>query len=136
MTGQDAFIPQEYRVDLHFCPLPGGLSNRFRPESDISGIEAEDTLGEESPKVGASVEAGTLFLLAAGSVPAATGWPENPILPSLMARFAAKYFSTSIFLIRAIAAPVVLFKSPTAFIGAAEDGGRFRWFVNQRPTRN
>ena len=108
MTGQDAFIPQEYRVDLHFCLLPGGLSNRFRPESDISGIEAEDTRVEECPKVGASAEAGTLFLLAAGSVPAATGWLISPNLPSLMARRAAKCFSTSIFLMRTMADPVVL----------------------------
>ena len=54
------------------------------------GIEAEDTLGEECPKLGASAEIGTLFLLAAGSVPAATGWLISPILPSLMARRAAK----------------------------------------------
>jgi hypothetical protein len=90
LTGQDAFIPQEYRVDLHSCLLPGGLSNRLRPESDMIGTEAEATLGEERPDVRASAEAGTLFLLAAGSVPTATGRLKSPILPSLMARRAAK----------------------------------------------
>jgi len=85
------------------------------------GIGAEDTLGEKCSNVSASAGAGTLFLLAAGTVPAATGWLTGQILASLMARFAAKYLSTSIFLMRAIAAPVVLFISSADFIGSAED---------------
>ena len=43
------------------------------------------------------------------------------ILPSLMARRAAKCFSTSIFLMRLIAAPAVLLISSAAFFGSAED---------------
>lgn len=125
-AGQDASIPEEHRVYLHCCLIPGGLSNRFRPELDVIGIEAEDTLAEDGPEARASAGAGTLFFLAADLVPAAPSWLSGRILPSLMARRAAKYFSTSIFLIRAIAAPVVLFKSPAAFIGAAEDI-RFRY---------
>jgi len=45
LTGEDTSIPQEYRVYLHFCRIPNGLSNRFRPELDVIGIAAEDTLG-------------------------------------------------------------------------------------------
>ena len=72
------------------------------------GIEAEATLGEDCPKARASAEAGTFLLSATGSVAAATGWLISPILPSLIALRAAKCFSTSIFLMRAKAAPVVL----------------------------
>ena len=90
LTGQDTFIPQEYRVYLHSCLLPGGLSNRFRPESDVIGIEAEDALGQEVFRVRLAITRGAFVGFPAGSVPAATDWLISPILPSLMARRAAK----------------------------------------------
>ena len=123
LTGQDTFIPQEYRVDLHSCLIPGGLSNWFRPEPATIGIEVAGTLGEKVSWVRVSPRAGTLFLLAAGTAPAAIGWLISPILPSLMARRAAKCLSTSTFLIRAIFALLVLFRSSAALIGSAEDSG-------------
>src|SRR5208283_4515116 len=101
-------ISQIRRVDLHSCLLAGGLSNRLRPESDMIGIEAEDALEDGASRVRLPISRGALVAFPAGSVPAATGWRKIPILPSLMARRAAKYLSTSIFLIRAIAAPVAL----------------------------
>ncbi len=51
LTGQSTFVAQEYRVDLHACLLRGGLSNRFRPESEMIGVDGEDTLGGESSEV-------------------------------------------------------------------------------------
>jgi len=51
LTGQDTFIAQEYRVDPHSCLLPGGLSNRFRPELDMIGIAVAETLGERFSEV-------------------------------------------------------------------------------------
>ena len=103
LTRQDTSISQEYRVDLHCCRLPGGLSSLFRPEPGVIGIEAEDTPGEESSRVGVSAEAGTLLRLAADLVPAVPSWLSGCILPSLMARRAAKCLSTSIFLMRPMA---------------------------------
>jgi len=44
---KDTSIPQEDRVYLHRCRLPGSLSNRLRPDSDPIGIGAETALGEE-----------------------------------------------------------------------------------------
>ena len=123
LAGQGTLVPQEYRVDLHSSLLAGGLSNRFRPESNMIGIDAEDTLGEESSKGRASAEVRTLFFLAADLIPARPGWLTIPNLPSLMARRAAKYLSTSIFLISAIAAPLVLFVSSADLIGSAEGSG-------------
>ena len=82
---------------LHRCRIPGGLSNRFRPGPGAIGIEAEDTLGKESSKVTASVEAGTLSLLTADLIHVAPSWLSGCILPSLMVRRSVKCFSTSIF---------------------------------------
>ena len=112
---QDASIPQEYSAYLHCCQLPGGLSNRFRPELGVIGIEAEDTLAEDSPEGRVSAGAGTPFPLAADLVPEAPSWLGGCILPSFMARRAAKCLSTSIFLIRLISTPVVLLVSSCTF---------------------
>ena len=120
-TRQGTSVPQKYRVYLHCCRIPGGLSNRFRRESDVIGIEAEDTLREECPKVRVWAETGTLSFLAVDLIPATPSWPSGCILPSLMARRAAKCFSTSTFLIRLIGAPAVLFISSAALYQAAED---------------
>ena len=103
LVRQDASIPEEHRVDLHCCRLPGGFSNRFRPESEVIGAKAENTLAEDGPEFRVSAGAGTLFLLAADFVPAAPSGLSGCILPSLAARRAAKCFSTSIFLMRLMA---------------------------------
>lgn len=116
-------IPQEYLVYDHSCRLPGGLSKRFRPESDVIGIEMEDAIGEEVSGMRLAITRGTFLGFPARSVTAAADWLMNPTLPSLTARRAAKCFSTSIFLIRAMAAPVVMFLSSAAFMGSAEDSG-------------
>jgi hypothetical protein len=101
-------IPQQYRVDLHSCLLPGGLSNRFRPESDAIGIEVEETPGEDFSGVRLPIKRGASDGFPAWPVTAVADWLKSPILPSLMARRAAKCFSTSIFLMRTMADPVVL----------------------------
>jgi hypothetical protein len=87
------------------------------------GMGAEEALGEESSRGRASAKAGTLFFLAADLIPARPGWLTIPNLPNFVARRAAKYFSTSIFLISAIAAPLVLFISSADLIGSAEGSG-------------
>jgi hypothetical protein len=87
------------------------------------GIEAEDALEDGAPRVRLPISRGALVAFPAGSVPAATGWRKIPILPSLMARRAAKYFSTSIFLIRAIAAPAAPLHILCGLFQAAEDSG-------------
>lgn len=87
------------------------------------GIEAWDTLGEECPTARTSAEAETVFPLAEDLIPAEAGWLTGTVLPSLMARRAAKYLSTSIFLISAIAAPLVLFVSSADLIGSEEGSG-------------
>jgi len=81
----------------------------------VIGAEAEARLAEVGPGARVSAGAGTLFFLAADSVPAAPSWLSGCFLPSLMARRAAKCFSTSIFLIRLIRTPVVLLVFPGAF---------------------
>ncbi len=112
LAGQDASFAQEHRVYPHCCLLPGGLS---KPELGVIGVEAEATLAEVDPEAGVSTGAGTLFFLVADSIPAAPSWLGGCFLPSLMARRAAKCFSTSIFLIRLIGTPVVLPVFPGAF---------------------
>ena len=107
LTRQDASVSQECRVYLYCCRLLGGLSSLLRTDSEAIGIEAEDTFGEEFVGVGVSAGAGTLLLLAGDLLPAVPSWLSACILPSLMALRAAKCFSTSTFLIRLIAAPVI-----------------------------
>src|SRR5208337_5258461 len=85
--------------------------------------EAENTLGEEFSRVRLPLKRGAFTGFPAGTVPARSGEVTGHVLPSLMARCAAKCFSTSIFLIMAMAAPVILLISSAAFIGSAEDGG-------------
>jgi hypothetical protein len=112
---------KKYLVYDHFCSLTGGLSNRLRPDSDVIGIETEDALGEEVSRVRLTITRGTFVSFPAWSVTVAADWLKIPILPSLIARRAAKCFSTSIFLIRAMAAPAVPYKSSAAFIKSAEE---------------
>jgi hypothetical protein len=94
-------IPQEFRVYLHSCLFPGGLSNRFRPESNVIGIETDvigtdagvvgiDALGEKVSGVRLPIECGAFAVLLSGSVTTGTGLLTSEILPSLVARFAAK----------------------------------------------
>ncbi len=90
LTRQGTSIPQEDRVDLHCCRIPGGLSNRFRRESDGFGIESKDALEEECPEVRTFAEVGALLLSAADLIPATPGALSGPVLPCLMARRAAK----------------------------------------------
>ena len=123
LTRQDTSIPQEYRVDLHGCRLSGGRSNRFPPGSEVIGVEAEDLLGEESPGLRFPLGRGAFASVAEGLILVAWGWLVGPVRPNLMARRAAKCFSTSIFLIRVIGVPVILSGSPAAFVGTAGDGG-------------
>jgi hypothetical protein len=123
LTWQDTSIPQEYRVDLHGCRLPGGRSNRFPPGSEVSGVEAEDLLGEESPELRFPFGRGAFASVAEGLILVAWGWLAGPVRPNLMARRAAKCFSTSIFLIRVIGVPVILSGSSAALVGTAEDIG-------------
>lgn len=85
---------------------------------------------EDGSKGSVSAGAGTPFLLAADLVPAVSGWLNGRVLPSLMARRSAKCFSTSIFLMRLIGAPVVLLVSSGPFDpdGIAEKS-RNKWLI-------
>ena len=89
----------------------------------MAGVDAEDTLGGDSPVPRFPVEPEALAAFPRALSPVARGWLAGPVLPSLMARRAAKCFSTSIFLIRIIAAPAALSESSAAFAGSAEDDG-------------
>jgi hypothetical protein len=103
---QDASVAQEDRTQLHVCRLRGGMSNRLRLESDVIGIEAEEMFGEECSTASSFREAGVLLAVAVGSVRISTRRLNGPVLSRRLARFAAKYFSTSIFLTRLTVAPV------------------------------
>jgi len=96
------------------------LSNLFPPEWGLAGIEPAEELAGNDPSAGPSAGAGTRFLLAVDLIPATPSRLGACVLPSLMARRAAKCFSTSIFLIKVIAAPIVL-PGSTAAIRAAVD---------------
>jgi hypothetical protein len=123
LARQDASIPQEHRIYLHCCLLrSGGLSNRLRPESDRIEIEAGDSLAGDGPDAGVGVGAGTPFHVETDLVLVAPSRLSGYILPSLMARRAAKCFSTSIFLIRLIGTLADQFISSAACIGR-----RGRW---------
>jgi hypothetical protein len=99
------------RVQLQGRRLPGGLSKRLRPQSGAIGIDAEDTPGEQCPRVAASAETKAFFTTAVGLIPAAPAWLRGPVRPRRVARRAAKCLSTSIFLMRPMAAPVLLLLS-------------------------
>jgi hypothetical protein len=88
--GSVQFIPQEYRVYLHSCLLPSGLSNRLLPKSEGIGIEADDALGEEVSRVRLPIKRGAFVVFLAGSVTTVAGLLAGEFLPSLVARFAAK----------------------------------------------
>jgi hypothetical protein len=119
LTWQDASIPQEYRINLHGCRLPGGLSNRFPPGSDVFGIEPE-VAPREFLGLGFPSGRGAFAAVPGRLIPIARGCLAGPILPSLVARRSAKCFSTSIFLIRLIATPAVQLISTAAFRAAAD----------------
>lgn len=76
------------------------------------GVEGVGKLGEACSNAGVLAEAGIAFLLLGGLIAAVPGLLNGCILPSLMARRAAKCASTSIFLMRLIASPVVLCEDP------------------------
>jgi hypothetical protein len=104
---QDTSFAQKYRMDFHACRFRETENAGSPPVEAASGIEGEETLEEGCPGAPSPEEAGVGLAAAAGSAGAAGRLP-SPTFPSLMARRAAKCFSTSTFLMRLIFAPVVL----------------------------
>ena len=106
VTRQDTSIPQEYCVDLHCCPLPREVRFLFAPKPAI-GITTAGMLGEESRRMKLPIERGAFAAVPERSITVALGcWLIGLARPNLIARRAAKYSSTSTFLIRLIAVPL------------------------------
>ena len=84
------------------------------------GTESEDVPGEESLELVFPAGRGGFAVVPGRLIPIVRGCVAGPMLPNLMARRAAKCFSTSIFLIKVIAAPIVLPGSTAAFRAAVD----------------
>jgi hypothetical protein len=104
-TRQDTSIPQEYCVYLHCYLLPRRVRFCLALKPATIGTTTAGMLGEESPRVTIPIERGAFAAVPVRSITVALGcWLIGLGRPNRMARRAAKCSSTSIFLIRLIAA--------------------------------
>lgn len=104
---QNTFFTKKYCVQLHSCRLRGAVGTLGTPECGAIGIEAIGALEEECPVASSAIGAGVLFAAAAAFI-RELNWVNGPDRPSRIALRSAKCFSTSIFLMRLMAAPVLL----------------------------